>query len=68
MFKNKKKKGFTLIEILLVVGFIALAVIGVYIVYDKFQTTHNVNQEVRDLNLLKIGMSTYMLLVLIIIR
>lgn len=53
--KIKKSKGFTLIEILLVVGFIALAGIGVYIVYDKVTTSQSVNAEVRNLDTLRAG-------------
>jgi type II secretory pathway pseudopilin PulG len=50
-----KKKGFTLIEILLVVGFIALAGIGVYVVYDKVETANIVNKEYRNIQTLNAG-------------
>lgn len=36
----RNKKGFTLVEILLVVGFIALASIGIYAVYNKVNTSY----------------------------
>lgn len=37
---------------MLVVGFIALAGIGVYVVYDKVQTTNIANEEIQTLNLI----------------
>ena len=54
---NKKKaaRGFTLIEILLVVGFIALAGIGIYVVYNKVQTGNAANTEARNLDTLRAG-------------
>jgi len=53
--KKSKSKGFTLIEILLVVGFIALAGIGVYIVYDKVTTSQAVNTENRNVDTIRAG-------------
>ena len=50
-----KNKGFTLVEILLVVGFIALASIGIYAVYNKVTTTSKANQENTNLQTLKTG-------------
>lgn len=54
---NKKKaaRGFTLIEILLVVGFIALAGIGIYVVYNKVQTGNAANTEARNLDTIRAG-------------
>ncbi len=52
---RKKNKGFTLVEILLVVGFIALASIGIYAVYNKVTTTSKANQENNNLQTLKTG-------------
>lgn len=54
---NKKKvaRGFTLVEVLLVVGFIALASIGVYIVYNKVQTGNAANTEARNIDTLRAG-------------
>jgi type II secretory pathway pseudopilin PulG len=52
---RKKSKGFTLVEILLVVGFIALASIGIYAVYNKVTTTSKANEENRNLQTLKTG-------------
>lgn len=50
-----KKKGFTLVEILLVVGFIALAGIGIYAVYNKVQMSNSALNESRNINLIKAG-------------
>jgi len=52
---NKKSKGFTLIEILLVVGFISLASIGVYTIYNKVQIGNQANQEGRNIDTLRAG-------------
>lgn len=51
--KLVKSKGFTLVEILLVVGFIALASIGIYAVYNKVSTTGKANETVRQISTLK---------------
>lgn len=52
---RKGKKGFTLVEILLVVGFIALAGIGIYTVYNKVNMSNNASNESRNINLIKAG-------------
>lgn len=43
--KNLKQKGFTLIEILLVIGFIAGAMVVAFITYPKVQATNRANLE-----------------------
>lgn len=61
MFNLKSKKaakGFTLIEILLVVGFIALAGLGVYVVYNKVSAGGAANAEARNLDTLRAGTKT----------
>ena len=50
---TRKRKGFTLVEILLVVGFIALAGIGIYTVYTKVQMSNAALQEGKNLTLLE---------------
>jgi type II secretory pathway pseudopilin PulG len=56
LFKNKKvQKGFTLVEILLVVGFIALAGIGIYTVYSKVQMSNAALTEGKNLDTLRAG-------------
>lgn len=48
-------KGFTLVEILLVVGFIALAGIGIYTVYTKVQMSNAAFQEGKNLDTIRAG-------------
>jgi len=55
---KKKNKGFTLIEILLVVGFIALASVGVYTIYSKVQVSNNANAESRNIDLIRAGIKS----------
>lgn len=50
-----KKLGFTLIEILLIVGFIATAGLGVYIIYNKVRINNYANTEARNLDLIRGG-------------
>jgi type II secretory pathway pseudopilin PulG len=56
-FLNRKKlaRGFTLVEILLVVGFIALASIGIYVIYTKVSVTNQANTEGHNLDTLRAG-------------
>lgn len=53
--KYKNKKGFTLVEILLVVGFMALASLGIYLVYAKVNFSNLALEESRNINLIKAG-------------
>lgn len=53
--KRNSKKGFTLVEILLVVGFIALAGIGIYTVYTKVQMSNAALTEGKNLDTLRAG-------------
>ncbi|WP_158270358.1 type 4 pilus major pilin [Limnohabitans sp. 2KL-17] len=57
MLKNKKN-GFTLVEILLVVGFIALAGIGIYTVYSKVQNSNAALTEGKNLDTLRGGIKS----------
>jgi prepilin-type N-terminal cleavage/methylation domain-containing protein len=50
---NKKNKGFTLIEILLVIGFISILGLGVYIVYDKVNVSSIANDEARNIKVIQ---------------
>ena len=54
---KNKEKGFTLVELLLIIGLIALASIGIYQKYKKVMTQTNTKLEVQDLYALtnKIG-------------
>lgn len=53
--KRNSKKGFTLVEILLVVGFIALAGIGIYTVYSKVQMSNAALTEGKNLDTVRAG-------------
>lgn len=52
---KRNKKGFTLVEILLVVGFIALAGIGIYTVYTKVQMSNAALTESKNLDTMRAG-------------
>lgn len=52
---SKNQKGFSLIELLLVVGFIALVSLGVYTVYSKVQSANSANTETSNLSTLRAG-------------
>ncbi len=56
--RKKNTKGFTLIEILLVVGFIALASVGVYTIYNKVQVSNQANAESRNIDLMRAGVKS----------
>lgn len=56
--KNMMKKGFSLIEILLVVGFIAAAVAVVFIAYPKLQSSARANTEVQNTATISGGVKT----------
>lgn len=53
--KIKKSKGFTLVEILLVVGFIALFSVGIYGVYAKVKSGNMMNSAIKQVFALKDG-------------
>jgi type II secretory pathway pseudopilin PulG len=58
LFNLKKKnaaRGFTLIEILLVVGFIALLSIGIFMTYNKVQSGNVANTEARNIATIQAG-------------
>jgi prepilin-type N-terminal cleavage/methylation domain-containing protein len=52
---KKNNKGFTLIEVLLVVGFMALAGLAVYTLYNKVNETGKASNESKNIDLLKAG-------------
>ncbi len=56
--RKNNAKGFSLIEILLVVGFVALASVGVYTIYNKVQITNQANQEARNIDLIRAGVKS----------
>lgn len=54
-FFKKNKKGFTLIEILLIVGFIALAGLSIYSIYGKVKMSSSALTEGKNLDTLRAG-------------
>lgn len=52
---NKKKNGFSLIELLLVLGIIAALAITVFMIYPKVATKNNVRDEVNNINAILSG-------------
>ena len=55
LLNKKGSKGFTLVEILLVVGFISLAGIGIYTVYAKVQQSNAALTEGKNLSTIRAG-------------
>lgn len=55
MKTTKSRKGFTLVEILLVVGFIALAGIGIYTIYSKVQMSNAALTEGKNIDTIRAG-------------
>ena len=53
-----KKSGFTLVEILLVVGFIALAGIGIYTIYSKVQSSNTALMAGKNLDTIRAGIKS----------
>jgi prepilin-type N-terminal cleavage/methylation domain-containing protein len=50
--KKVKHRGFTLIEILLVVGLIALSGMSIYLLYDKVRAANAANEELKNMKVL----------------
>ena len=48
----KNKNGFTMVEILLVMGFIALASISTYVLYDDVKAAYVADAEIKNLGTL----------------
>ncbi len=55
----KIKKAFTLVELLLVVGLIALGSTVAYVTYNKLYPQYKANQETKKINTLRAGLDTY---------
>lgn len=58
IFKRNNKAGFTLVEILLVVGFIALAGVSIYTVYAKVQMSNAALTEGKNLDTIRAGVKS----------
>ena len=57
MKQIKNKKGFTLVELLLVVGLIALGAVVAYITFPKVQATSRANTEATNINTIASGIN-----------
>lgn len=55
---KKIKKGFTLIEVLIVLGIAAIVAAAAYFTYNSIRTTNQANEEVRNLVLIKTAIQT----------
>lgn len=54
----KIKKGFTMVETLLVMGLAAIIIIAIFMIYPKVQSYIKVNQETRNIHILASGIRT----------
>lgn len=57
MFK-KSKKGFSLLELLLVMGIIAALVVAAFIVYPKVQASQRAEAESKNISLIQAGVKS----------
>ena len=53
--KNQIKKGFTLIEVLIVLGIAAIVAAAAYFTYNSVRTTNDANEEIRNLDIIRSG-------------
>lgn len=51
--KNKKRKGFSLLEILLVLGIVAALIVTAFIVYKKVERSKRINNAINEILILK---------------
>ena len=55
MIKIKRNKGFTLIEVLIVLGIAAIVAAAAYFTYNSVRTTNDANEEIRNLDIIRSG-------------
>lgn len=55
---SKVKKGFTITEVLLVLGLAGIIIIALFLIYPKVQSYVRVNQETRNIHILSSGIRT----------
>lgn len=53
--RRSAKKGFSLIELLLVIGFVSVAAIAVYVTYNKVTAANAANTESKNIDTLRAG-------------
>lgn len=58
IFINRKRKGFTLTEILLVLVIAAAIVISAFIIYPKVQTSQRIDTETRNITTIRSGIQS----------
>lgn len=58
LLRNKKHKGFSLLELLLVLGVIAALVVGAFIVYPKVQASQRAEAESKNLATIQAGVKS----------
>lgn len=56
---KKNKKGFSLIEMLLVIGVLSVLLIAAFVVYPRVQESSKVSQEVKNIAMIKAGVANY---------
>lgn len=58
LIRNKKNKGFSLLELLLVLGIIAALVVGAFIVYPKVQASQRAEAESKNIATIQAGIKS----------
>ncbi|HEF4887313.1 TPA: prepilin-type N-terminal cleavage/methylation domain-containing protein [Klebsiella oxytoca] len=58
LLRNKKHKGFSLLELLLVLGVIAALVVGAFIVYPKVQASQRAEAESKNIATIQAGVKS----------
>lgn len=54
-YKDKKGKGFSLLELLLVLGVIAALIVGAFIVYPKVRNSQSIDAEAKNIATIRSG-------------
>ena len=56
---KKNKKGFSLIEMLLVLGVLSVLLIAAFVIYPKVRNSMQVDSEIKNIALIRVGLSNY---------
>lgn len=59
MICNRKKHGFSLIEMLLVLGVLSVLLIAAFVIYPKVRNSMQVDSEIKNIALIRVGLSNY---------
>lgn len=57
--KKKIKNGFSLIEMLLVIGVLSTLLVAAFVVYPRVKDSMNVSSEIKNLSLIQVGITNY---------